>query len=61
MLGIGSGSAGANGYCPRHLFIKPHAAIAYVCLDPIAVQLEFMDQAACGRDLGPGAGQGKAG
>src|SRR6266487_1717407 len=39
--------------------IKPHAAIAYMCLDSIAVQLEFMDQAACGRDLGPWQGEAR--
>lgn len=35
-----------------------HAAIPYVSLHPIAIQLEFMHQAARSRDLGPG--QGKA-
>src|SRR5206468_4046732 len=42
-------------------YIKPHAAIAYMCLDSIAVQLEFMDQAACGRDLGPWQGEARQG
>ena len=34
-----------------------HAAIPYVSLHPIAVQLEFMHQAARSRDLGPGLGK----
>jgi len=33
------------------------AAIPYVSLHPIAVQLEFMHQAARSRDLGPGLGK----
>ena len=35
-----------------------HAAIPYVSLHPITIQLEYMHQAARSRDLGPG--QGKA-
>ena len=34
-----------------------HAAIPYVSLHPIAVQLEFMHQAARSRDLGQGKAQ----
>jgi hypothetical protein len=36
--------------------IKPYAAIVYVSLHPIAIQLEFMHQASCSRDLGPRQG-----
>jgi hypothetical protein len=39
--------------------IKPHATVLYVRLHPIAIQLEFMDQAACGRDFVPREGEAR--
>jgi hypothetical protein len=39
--------------------IKPHATVLYVDLHPIAIQLEFMDQAACGRDFVPRQGEAR--
>jgi hypothetical protein len=39
--------------------IKPDPTILYVSLHPIAIQLELMDQAACGRDLVPGQGEAR--
>jgi hypothetical protein len=39
--------------------IKPHATVLYVGLHPIAIQLEFMHQATCSRDLVPGQGEAR--